>query len=123
VPVQAGETTLSGIVYFVPFGQTTPSLGELQIVPSPSGHLPLTGMALAGALMLGLGFRRRARRWLVLAAFAALASAGAVGISACRAKVNATTPEAYPYTISAGFAATGSSTIQTATTTILVTVQ
>jgi hypothetical protein len=122
VPVLAGESTVSGTVYFVPFGQTIPSLGELQNVPSLSGHLPSTAMAFAGATLLGLGFRRRARCWLVLAAFAVLALAGAAGIGACRANVNATAPNAYPYTISAGFAATGSSTIQTATTTILVTV-
>jgi hypothetical protein len=121
VPVQAGETTLSGIVYFVPNGETIPSIGELRNIPSSSGHLPATGMALAGALMLGFGFRRRARRWLVLAALAMLALAGAVGISACGAYVTA--PDAYSYTISATFAATGSSTFQTAATTILVTVQ
>lgn len=120
--VQAGETTLSGIVYFVPFGETIPSLGELQNVPSPSGHLPATGMALAGALMLGFGFHRRARRWLALAALAVLALSGAVGISGCGGNVNAMTPGAYPYTISVGFVETGNSTIQTATTTILVTV-
>jgi hypothetical protein len=121
--VRAGETTLSGIVYFVPFGRTNPSLGELPNIPSPQGHLASTGIALAGATILGFGFRRRTRRWLVLAGFAVLALAGAVGISACGANVNATTPKAYPYTISAGFAATGSSAIQTATTTVLVTVQ
>jgi hypothetical protein len=122
VPVQAGETTVNGTVYFVPYGEVTPSLAELQTVPRPSSHLPATGMALAGALMLGLGLRRRTGRWLALPAFAVLALAGAVGISACGGNLNAMTPGAYPYSISAGFAETGSGTIQTATTTILVTV-
>lgn len=119
ISVEGGETTINGIVYFVPYDVgTIPSLAELHNVSSPSGRLPATGMALAGVLMLGFGLRRRARRWLVLAAFAVVALAGAVGIGACGGNVNT----AYPYTISAGFAETGSSAIQLATTTIFVTV-
>jgi hypothetical protein len=121
--VQASETTISGTVYFVPYSQGyVPGLAELPDAPGPSGHLPTSGMALAGGLMLGFGLRRRARRWLAFTVFAVFALAGALGISACGGS-SAMTPEAYPYTISAGFTETGSGAIQTAATTVLVTVQ
>jgi len=125
LPVQAGEATLNGTVYFVPYGEgPVPSLAQLRSVPRPSSRLPATALALAGALMLGFGFRRRARSALFLTVLAAFTLAGAVGISACGGgNSNTMTPGTYPYTISAGFTETGSSAIQTATTTITLTVQ
>jgi hypothetical protein len=125
VQVQAGETTLNGTVYFVPYGDgPVPILAQLRSVPRPSSRLPATALALAGALMLGFGFRCRARRALFLAVLAACTLAGAAGISACGGgNSNTMTPGTYPYTISAGFTETGSSAIQTATTTITLTVQ
>ncbi|HTX75960.1 MAG TPA: hypothetical protein VMD29_07130 [Terracidiphilus sp.] len=125
VPVQAGETTLSGTVYFVPYGEgPLPGLAQLRSVPSPSSRLPATALALAAALMLGFGFRRRARRALLLAALAACTLVGAAGITACsEGNSNTMTPGTYRYTISAGFTEAGGNAIQTATTTITLTVK
>lgn len=125
VPVQAGETTLSGTVYFVPYGQgPVPSLAQLPSVPRPSNRPPATPLAVAGALIFGFGFLRRARRTLLLAALAACSLAGAAGMSSCGGgNSNTMTPGTYPYTISAAFTETGSNAIQTASTTITLTVQ
>jgi hypothetical protein len=125
VTVQAGETTLSGTVNFVPYGEgPVPGLAQLRGVPRPSSRPPATALALAGALMLGFGFRRRARRGLLLAVLAACTLAGAAGMSACGGGNSKTmTPGTYPYTISAGFTEAGSNAIQTATTSITLTVQ
>jgi len=124
-PVESGTQTVSGDVEFVPYGEgPIPSLGQLRRAPSPAGRLPVAGMALAGALMLGFGFRRRGRRWPLLAVFAVCALAGAAGMSVCGSgNSNAMTPGTYPYTISAGFTETASSATQTASTTITLTVQ
>jgi hypothetical protein len=59
------------------------------------------GLALAGALLFGFGFRRRAARWLTLTLFVVGALAGLAGISACGANNNVVTPGTYPYTITA----------------------
>jgi hypothetical protein len=125
VQVQAGQTTFSGTVYFVPYGHgPIPSLGRLRSVPSPSSRLPATVLALPGALMLGFGFRRRARRGLSLAVLAVCTLVGAAGITAWGAgNSNTMTPGAYHYTISAEFTETGSNAIQTAITTITLTVK
>jgi hypothetical protein len=119
--VQAGET-LNGDIVFVPFGQGPPPyLGELQNAPRPSGHLPASGLALAGALLFGFGLRRRARRWLVTTLFAVITLAGVAGISACAGGSNGMTPGTYQYTISAGFSQNNGPTIETTSTTINVT--
>jgi hypothetical protein len=125
VPVQAGDTTLSGTVYFVPYGEgPVPSLAQLRDPPRPSRRLPATSFVLTGALMLGFGYRRRAPRGLLLTVLAVCTLAGAAGISACGGgNSNTMTPGTYPYTISAGFTETGSNAIQTATTTITLTVE
>ncbi len=125
VPVQSGETTLSGTVYFVPYGEgPVPSLARLQSVPRPLNRLPAPALAMAVALMLGLGFQHRVRRALLQVVLAALTLVGAAGITACAAgNSNTMTPGTYPYTISVGFTETGSNAIQTATTTITLTVQ
>lgn len=124
LPVQPGETTASGVVYFVPYGEgPVPGLAQLQNPPRPSGRLPLTAIALSGALMLGFGFRRRARRGLLLALLTACSLLAAAGLTGCAAdNENAMTPGTYSYTISAGFTATGSNAVETATTTITLTV-
>ena len=125
VQVQAGQTTFSGTVYFVPYGHgPIPSLGQLRSVPSPSSRLPATVLALAATLKLGFGFRRRARRALSLAVLAVCTLVGAAGITAWGAgNSNTMTPGAYHYTISAEFTETGSNAIQTAITTITLTVK
>jgi hypothetical protein len=129
-PVGSGSSLVEGVqtvtstVYFVPYGMIIPSLGKLDRAPNPASRMPVAGMALAGALMLGLGFRRRMRRGLFRVIIGACALAGAAGISACGSgNSNLMTPGTYPYTISAGFTETGSSATQTATTTVTLTVQ
>ena len=67
-------------------------------LPRRGGHGPATGLALAGALLLGLGFRRRAARWLTLTLFAVGALAGLAGISACGGN-SVVTPGTYAYTV------------------------
>lgn len=84
VPVQSGETTLNGTVYFVPYGEApVPSLAKLHNIPRSSSHLLASGMALAGTLMLGFGLRSRVRRALSLAILAACTLVGAAGITGC----------------------------------------
>ncbi len=123
VPVQAGETTVTGTVYFVPYSEgSIPSLAQRRSLPRHSNHLP--AMALAGALMLGFGFRRRPRRALFLSVFAIGTLLAATAITACGGTITTgMTPGTYPYTISAGFTETGSSAMQTASTTVTLTVQ
>jgi hypothetical protein len=76
------------------------------------------GLALAGALLLGFGFRRRARRWLTLTLLAVGALAGLAAISACGGNNDVVTPGTYVYTISA----TDVATAVTVTTSVNVTV-
>ncbi len=69
-------------------------------LPRRSHHGLPQSLALAGALLFGLGFRRRAPRWLVLTLFAAGSLAAMVGINAC-ANNSVVTPGTYTYTIMA----------------------
>ncbi len=123
IPVPAGETTFSGNILFIPYGQTPPpGMGKLRGMPLPLGHLPAAGLALAGALLLGFGFRRRARRWLNMVLLVAGTLAGLAGISGCTAG-NPMTPGTYQYTISAAWTASSPSILsEQTTTTISVTV-
>jgi hypothetical protein len=66
-----------------------------------AGYTPAAGLALAGSLLLGLGFRRRARHWLLLALLAVGTLAGLAGISACGGNANGLTPGTYQYTMTA----------------------
>jgi hypothetical protein len=59
------------------------------------------GLALAGVLLLGFGFRRRAARWLTLTLLAVGTLAGLAGIGACGGTSNVVTPGTYTYTITA----------------------
>ncbi|MGA7343891.1 MAG: hypothetical protein WBE72_07695 [Terracidiphilus sp.] len=72
-------------------------------------------LALAGALLLGFGFRRRRARWLALALYTLFALAG---ISACGGNNDYVTPGTYAYTV----AATDVDTSATVTATFNVTV-
>ena len=122
IPVPSGETTFSGTILFVPYGQVPPpGMGELRGSPLTSGHLPAACLAMAGALMLGFSFRRRARRWLAMVVFATVALAGLAGISGCVVG-NIMTPGTYQYTISAAFNNPLNNVITTTTTNINVTV-
>jgi len=101
IPVPAGETTFSGDILFVPYGQVPPpGMGELRGAPLPLRHMPGAGLALAGALLLGFGLRRRASRWLTMVLLAAGTLVGVSGISGCLTGPPMT-PGTYQYTISA----------------------
>jgi hypothetical protein len=118
IPVTAGQT-VTGTVYFYPYNSVVP-LGQHRTRPGTS-HVPAGGLALAGALLLGLGFRRRGWRWLSLCVFAAGALSVA-GITAC-GNSNGMTPGTYPYTISADNEANPMTPLgQGVSTTIYVTV-
>jgi hypothetical protein len=65
------------------------------------GHGLAPGLALAGALLLGFGFRRRAVRWHTLTMLAVGTLADLAGISACGANNDVVTPGTYAYTITA----------------------
>jgi hypothetical protein len=96
--VTAGQT-LTGSIAFYPYGSPVPA--GLPRTPHRSGHLPAAGLVLAGALMLGLGLRRRKWRWLALAIFAAGTLAVLAAISACGGHSNGMTPGTYRYTVTA----------------------
>lgn len=116
VPVNAGQT-VTGTIYFYPYGVGVP------VDLHRSGHTPVAGLALAGALMLGFGLRRRTRRWLVLVLLAAGTLAGMTGISACAGGMNPGTPGTYQYTLTAANESGGAAPLgQAVTTTINVTV-
>jgi hypothetical protein len=70
-------------------------------LPRRRGSGLAQGLALAGALLLGFGFRRRAARWLVLIFLAVGTLAGLAGISACGGNNSVVTPGTYTYTITA----------------------
>ncbi|MFZ1086664.1 MAG: hypothetical protein WAN35_17015 [Terracidiphilus sp.] len=107
INVTAGET-VTGTVPFYPFGAAVPV--GLQKAPHRSGHLQLAGLSVAGLLMLGFGFRRWARRWLVLTLLAAGTLVGAGGVSGCVDLNTAMTPGTYQYTITASYQDTASPT-------------
>jgi hypothetical protein len=99
IPVTAGQT-LTGTINFYPFGAVDPFPVKFHKAPG-ANHLPAAGLALAGALMLGFGLRRKAQRWFAMALFAVGALAAASGISGCGG--NSMTPGTYPYTITAAY--------------------
>jgi len=70
-------------------------------LPRRGGHGMAPGLALAGVLLLGLGFRRRAARRLTLTFLALGALAGLAGISACGGSNSVVTSGTYAYTITA----------------------
>jgi hypothetical protein len=105
IPVQppitltANEVVMGTIPFFnspVPCSNPCPAS-----LPQHRGHGLAQGLALAGALLLGFGFRRRRARWLTLTLLAIGALAGLAGISACGANNNVVTPGTYAYTITA----------------------
>ena len=94
-PVTAGQT-VTGTVYFYPYGSAVP-MGLHR-----TGQAPAAGLALAGGLLLGLGFRRRARGRLALTVLAVGTLGGLAEISGCTGGLNGMTPGTYQYTITAG---------------------
>lgn len=109
---------VTGILPF--FNSVVPSCTDVcpADLQRPHSHRLAQGLALAGALLLGFGLRRRAAGWLTLTVLAVGALAGLAGISACGGNNNAVTPGTYVYTISA----TELSTAVTVTTSVNVTV-
>jgi hypothetical protein len=90
-------------------------------LPRGGGHRLPSGLALAGALLVGLVFRRRGQRWLALTLFAVGSFAGLAGIVACggnNSNNNGVTPGTYTYTLSA----VDMNTSANVTTSIMVTV-
>jgi hypothetical protein len=119
IPVTTGQT-LTGSILFYQYGAPIPA--SLRSAPHRSGHLPASGLALACALMLGFGLRRRASRWLTMVLLAAGTLAGVCGISGCIAR-NPMTPGTYPFTITANWESGGVTPLgQSVSTTINVTV-
>ncbi len=82
------------------------------------GHGLASGLALAGALLLGVGYWRRAARRLTFSLFALSAFFALLGISACGSSNSYVTPGTYAYTV----AATDLNTSATVTATFNVTV-
>jgi hypothetical protein len=115
--VKAGGT-LTGTIACYPYGAAVPAGLPQGRRSSRAG----VGLALAGALLLGCGFRRSARRWLALVSLAVGALAGLAGISSCGGNPNAMTPGTYQLTISADNEGTVTPLGVLATTTIDVTV-
>lgn len=114
-PVNAGQT-VTGTILFYPYGAAIPA-------DSPrTGHGPSTALALAGALLLGLGFRRRWRGWLVLIALAMGSLVSVLELSACTGAMNSMTAGSYQYTIAAGNAGSLNNLAAEASTNITVTV-
>ena len=70
-------------------------------LPRRGGHRQAPSLALAGALLLGVGLRRRAARWLSLTLLAAATLAGLAAIGACGGNSSVVTPGTYAYTIMA----------------------
>ncbi len=117
-------------------GSTAPAAITVPANGAASGMLPLfafpvpspvklnrtrkglaTGLALAGALLLGFGFRRHKARWFALMLLALGTLAVMAGISACGSS-NTLTPGVWPYTVSA----TDTNTLVTVSATFNVTV-
>lgn len=117
LPVTAGQTS-SGSVALEPYGTAIPARTRR------AGRMPLGGLALTGALVLGFGFRRRGSGLMEMIVMAGGLMAGMFAMSACSTSPsNGMTPGTYAYTISADNESGGMTPLGLgATTTIQVTV-
>lgn len=88
---------------------------------TPSHGRPVS-LALAGALLLALGFRRRAARWLTLTLMMVAMLGGLAGIGACGSSGKTLTAGIYAYTLTATGTQTTTNAQLTETTTANVTV-
>lgn len=94
-PVTAGQT-VTGTIYFYPYGVPVPVGTEQR------GRAPAAGLAVAGVLLLFLGFRSRAWGWLAVMVLAVGGLGAVAGMSGCGGSAsNGMTPGTYPYTITA----------------------
>jgi hypothetical protein len=116
VPVNAGQS-VSGNIAFFPYGAPIPASSQRP------GHVPPKALALAGTLLLGLGFVRRRGGRPFLMAFALASLFGALGLSACGgAAMNGMTPGTYQFTLQAANVGTLNNLAAGASTNISVTV-
>ncbi len=105
IPVQppitlAANEVVTGTISFYNF--PVPCSNPCPVsLPRHKGHGLVPGFALAGALLLGFGFRRRAARWFTLTLLSVGVLAGLAGISACGGNNSVVTPGTYVYTITA----------------------
>ena len=113
--VNAGQT-VKGTILFYPYGAAIPADSRR------ASRGPMTAMALAGAVLLGLGFRRRRRGLLLLVVLALGSMVSALGLSACTGAMNVMTPGSYQYTIAAGNSGSLNNLAAEASTNITVTV-
>jgi hypothetical protein len=113
--VNAGQT-VTGDISFYPYGAPIPASSQRP------GRAAPKALAIAGTLLLGLGFlgRRGGRPLLIVLVGASLA--GALGLSACTGPMNAMTPGAYQYTLQAANVGTLNNLAAGASTNITVTV-
>jgi hypothetical protein len=116
MPVNAGQT-VSGNISFFPYGSAIPASSKRSV------HIQSKALALAGTLLLGLGFRRRCGGRRLLMFFALASLFGAVSLSACGgAAMNGMTQGTYQYTLQAENAGTVNNLTASASTNISVTV-
>ncbi len=123
VVVLTANATVTGSLELIIYGGTVPPAPASLLHRTPSGGA--AGLALAGALLFGLGFgfRRRSARWFALMLLAAGALAGMAGIAGCGGSSNAMTPGTWSYTITGtGVSASGADIGPTVSTTANVTV-
>ena len=124
-PLAANGTATGSLSLVAEITPCNPCPASLQIQPRRQGvpgHRRPVSLALAGALVLALGLRRRAARWLTLTLLLACMLAGLAGIGACGNNGKTLTPGIYAYTITAYGTPTGMTLTQTETTTVSITV-
>jgi hypothetical protein len=111
--VTAGQTS-TGAVTLDPWGVPIP------VGARRPGRVPLDGFALAGALLLGLGLRRRRTGPMAMLVLAIGSLASTMAMEACSTSPgNGMTPGTYAYTISANNESSGVTPLGAATTTTI----
>jgi len=120
--VTAGQT-VTGKIFIYPYG--TPLPVTLRRAPGRSTRTPVSALILSGAVLLGLGLRRRRRQGVSLFLLAVSAFVLTTLLPACSGAgdFNGTTPGTYAYTLTADNESGGQAPLgQAVTTTIFVTV-
>lgn len=116
IAVTAGQT-VKGTIVFHPYGPAVPA------VLHRGSRTPWAGLSLAGALLLGLGLRRRTRSLRTFLVLALGTFGGLAAITACGGNPNAMTPGTYEFTLTAANEAGGNAPLGIGVnTTISVTV-
>ncbi len=115
IQLAANATVTGSLLLIPPGGVLPPSAASLSHRLVRGGA---AGLVLASGLLFGLGVRRRAARWLILALFALGSLTCLAGISACGGNSNAMTTGTYSYAITATDNKTGTS-VSTSTSVIV----